>query len=246
MMRLALFILLALFLTTTSVYAEIAVFDDFNDNTVNTDFWSAGSASSGVTVAETNERVEISFAPTASGDSFGGGCTGKMKLGGDFDLQVDYILLEWPQSNGVRIGLSAVSPQNIGYIVERVSFEGGGDYCEKYLAFRNGMDFIAVTTDHQTGKLRLTRVGDLMSYYYYGDSDWELISSIPTTTEDMVFTIGAWSHDYCFCDSSVTFAFDNFKLTTVPEPSMVALLVFGSLGLIFLLKRNKSNFFHRL
>lgn len=246
MSRTVFFVLSILIFMASGAVAEIATFDNFNDNVTNTNLWTACiDEEGGVTVAETNGRLEISIAATANGITFGGGYESQMKLSGDFDLQVDYELLEWPYANGVRVGLG-VSPMNSAYLVERISFgnPSTGDYPyahsrDNYLSDSSVAGVVFGTTDDLSGTLRITRTGRLISYYYYGDSDWELISSILATSADVRFSLSAWSHDFVFSDAPVVVAFDNVKLsnanlTPVPEPATITLLAFGVLGLAFL------------
>ena len=247
MSRILFLTLLVLALGVNAADAEVAMFDDFNDNQTNTSLWTSNSdETGGVSLAETNGRLEISFASTASGDTFEAGYRSQMALSGDFDLQVDYELLGWPYANGVRVGLG-VSSLNVSYLVERMSFgsEASGDFPyvpsrDNYLSHSWGAGVTTVTTDDLAGTLRLTRVGNILSYYYYGDSDWELISSVSATTADLNFLLSAWSHERFFSDAPVTVAFDNVRLDPVPEPSTFVLLVIGTFGAMFWRTRKRG------
>ena len=78
--------------------------DNFNDNSLNSSIWNTLTPSPGTTftVSETNQRLEVTLGP-----GFGGaGIVSACQFTGDFDGQVDYILLNWPATNlhSVRLG----------------------------------------------------------------------------------------------------------------------------------------------
>ena len=123
------FSLLTFFFTPGRVSA-MTLYDDFNDNDINIDRWTYFTNSSQPTLEEVNGRIEMSLPATSEdgpGGVFGAWLESRCRLKGDFDIQTDYQLLEWPEANGVRIGLG-LNLTNLGYITfaERVSF-GGND-----------------------------------------------------------------------------------------------------------------------
>lgn len=237
--------------------AHAGFVDDFNDNITNPNFWGIGTSNaSGVTVAEKNQRVEISFAADAHSlydpmtglgtTVFGAGCWGLWQVSGDFDLRVDYHLLDWPSGNGVRVGLGAAKPGQMASFAERVSFAAGFDFPgfprEVYLAdWRGGVAGIRQTND-QSGSLRLARVADVFTAYYRGATDWVPISSRTSgPTGDLIFGMNAWSHDGYFADQEVKVAFDNFRATeVVPEPSALVLCTgLGTAAVVMAWRRRK-------
>jgi hypothetical protein len=195
--------------------------DDFNDNTIDPSHWIAFQVGYGPTVVETNQRLEITLPADSSDDSvmglFEAGYLGVCRLRGDFDIQVDYELLNWPYANGVRVGLGPIWLYDLPLLrgpVERVSFGSWADFPdwprEVYLThFDDGVQGITATSD-LSGKLRLIRSGSTLSGFYFSSGKWVLIHSGPATTDDLYYTIAAWSHDYAFTDQEVKIAFDNF------------------------------------
>jgi len=160
--------------------------DDFNDNTINSLWWTSNSEGTGPTIAEANQRLEITL-PSSSSDNPSSGVfyaryVSTWTLRGDFDIQVDYQLLDWPSSNGVRIGLSAGK-----YLVERVCFGSSSDFPsyprEVYTVDFNGTIKTTSTSD-MSGKLRLVRSSSTLTGYYYSsnDSSWVSIYSGSVTT----------------------------------------------------------------
>jgi hypothetical protein len=131
---------------------------------------------------------------------------------GDFDVQVDYELLAWPFSNGVRIALSILPGAGM---MERVSFGGeDADFPgwprEVYLtSLGDGVQGITATAD-LSGKLRLVRAGSTVTGYCFSGGAWvplHTFGSASTGYETLL--LHAWSHDYCFGDQTVKVAFDN-------------------------------------
>lgn len=72
-------------------------------------------------IDEVNRRVEVSHSASASGYIFYSQYKSTCGLKGDFDIQVDYKLLEWPSANGIRVGLAVQDKSQSGGVVERVS-----------------------------------------------------------------------------------------------------------------------------
>ena len=210
---------LTLTFNTTPVRAGIRVFDDFNDNSINSDLWSEGQVG-GPAVNEINQRLEIFFPWNSAGEYFGAGYSSKCLLRGDFDIQVDFSLLDWPSveqlgtGNGVRIGL-AVGEGESWWSVQRegygsLTFDFPGYPREVYACdFAGSVEGIAPTGD-MSGKLRLVRSGNTLTGYYFNSGSWVNVASGWVTTEDVSFSPTAWSHDDVFMDNNVLLAFDNF------------------------------------
>lgn len=92
--------------------------DDFDDDSIDMRKWSIGiSDPENGFVEEINQELRMTLTSGSSGDHFSVGLTSKWLVEGDFDVQVDYKLVDWPSENGIRVGLGAS-----GGPVERVSF----------------------------------------------------------------------------------------------------------------------------
>lgn len=191
------------------------LFDDFDDNSVNPSLWTPYTQGTGPSISEVNQRVEITLPANSKDDYssipvFSGGYSSICTLKGDFDVQVDYELLDWPDSNGVRVGLGVP-----GGMTERVSFGTlPWDYPyqprEVYLThFADGVFGITETND-RSGKLRAVRTGSDLSGYYFKNGSWNLIRKYSSsTTSDGGFSIAVWSHNSIFKGQDVRVAFDN-------------------------------------
>jgi hypothetical protein len=180
------------------------LYDNFHDNLINTRFWDIVIGGSGPSVAAANQRLEITIPQTSWGEEFSGNLQSKFTLIGDYDMQIDFSLLIWPENNGVRIGL-----QTSAGAVERTSdlFFGGEVYITDF-----GGTITTVPTSHTSGRLRLKKTGSLLQGFYWNNG-WVLIGFRDFGTADDQMLIRAWSHDFFFKDMDVQVGFDNFRVT---------------------------------
>ena len=191
--------------------------DDFNDNSTDTSLWWTYANDTGPSIAEINQRVEISLPGESYGERFGAGYSSAFNLRGDFDVEVEYSLLNWPVQSGVRVGMRATNSNDWGQ-VERTGwgFDDGipGSPKEVYLVnFNWDVQGITPTADH-TGKLRLRRRGNVLTGYYFdsGTGNWVFLHSAIINTDDVQIHLDTWSHDSAFSDSDVLIAFDDFVI----------------------------------
>lgn len=179
--------------------------DDFDDNSIDTAHWSVYQQSCGASLTETNQRLEIAFPANTSGTCVSG-VVSTCRLRGDFDIRVDYHLLEWPSLNGVRIALAGNFPGPPA--VERTSRNGQ----EVYLTdFDDNIQGITATNDTE-GAFRLVRRGNTVTGYYRSGAGWEEVHTGPTTTNDIPFDLRAWTQANEFSRKGVRIAFDNLVI----------------------------------
>jgi WD40-like Beta Propeller Repeat len=180
--------------------------DDFNDN-YRDPFWHV-IQDPGSSISETNGRVEIQIAGDAPSNQVDAHYGSNCSLPSDFDVQVDYSLLQWPQGDGA---LAALSGFFIGAFVGRHGDPFAGD---RYTAFSNPF-FAALPTSDLAGSLRLVRTGATLNAYVKGvGSDWIPILSAPANPGEAVVGFGLstvpdqWGHQ------TVQVAYDNFRLNS--------------------------------
>lgn len=159
-------------------------------------------------VAERNGRLEVEFAPSAEGggeyDAIDGHYGTTCRFLGDFDVRVDYELLEWPSANGVAVQLTSWYSGG-GANVGRQSTQS-----EEYAAtFPRAWNSIP-TTDN-AGTLRLTRTGSHTIARYRSGSRW-LSVMIGRPTGSPMIGLQAWSDDTRFAHQRIRIAFDNFRM----------------------------------
>jgi hypothetical protein len=195
--------------------------DNFDDNIMNSQMWGYWSAN-GVTINETNRQLEIYLGPGTYADNRGAGYGSRNKLKGNFDIQVGYRVLIWPDLSGVRIGINVKDSSTDFGTVERVGFESPGSYpLEAYLTnFRDGYAlWRSIETQDLWGNLRLVRIvtedghSIYKGYYFnYGINEWVLIHSRVwrNKKEDVNFSIGAWRTNAVYTPYEAEIALDNY------------------------------------
>jgi hypothetical protein len=194
--------------------------DSLNSNSINPAIWNTQITGTGPVVSATNQSI-ITTLPTNSlndpqAGGFGGGLKSTCVLGGDFDMQVNFRLLFWPQSSGVRVGLlimDAPSPA-----VERVGWgptEALGLPREVYLThFADNPQGVTATSD-LNGTLRMVRTASSLTGYYLHAGAWVQIHTGPTVnTGDIHFGFSAWSHNQIFGLQEVKVGFNNFVVNS--------------------------------
>ncbi len=220
-------------LTATQNAFALSFTDNFNSGI--DPFWWATSTDGG-SVNAVNQRVELTQGNAAAG--VGTGLNLNPLITGDFMVQMDYTLLNWPADNRERLGLGSTDTLlPFPLAVERISDSGFGG--EVYLThFPDGVQGNTATSD-TSGKLRLTRTGDTVSGYFWNGADWTLVDSYAASGEGNLsrhFTIAIWPGTSVA--GGVTVAIDNFSLDApntpnpVPVPAAVWLFGSGLLGLI--------------
>jgi len=185
--------------------------DDFDDDHIDPYVWSVEIYGSGAQIAEQNQQLEFFMPSFASGEEFGTRLLSDFQLRGDFDIRVDFRLLEWQSFNGMRIAIGLTHSLFDDYGVERSSLssrEGAG--VEVYVA--DFGPFVLVPTSDSTGTLRLVRTGATQTAYYHSDGTWVPILSDDAPPGDAFIQLHGWSHDYAFEDHDVRAAFDNFTV----------------------------------
>lgn len=173
--------------------------DDFNAKALNCAQWTIlqPPPTSTVTVATTNQRLEVSI----SSGSGGGGIISNCSLAGDFDVQVDYSLLNWPANNLHGFRLNA---RELQAGINRSSFTP-----ELYVSSVAGFTSTLVTSD-SVGQLRLVRSGTLASTFVSNGSTWTLVGSGQVVTGNTRIELDLGTNDVNAPATSA--AFDNFKV----------------------------------
>jgi hypothetical protein len=184
--------------------------DDFNDG-VRDPFWHVIQDPGG-TVSEVNGRLELAISGSATpggqfnqvDEHYGSNCT----LPGDFDMQVDYSLLQWPAGDGMFAGLSSIFTNAA---IFRFSSTGG----EAYTAF-SGPTAIGVPTTDASGSFRLVRAGSTLTAYYHasGVDAWTQLLSTSADAGNAVVGLGLQTPASAFGHADASVAYDNFRLNS--------------------------------
>lgn len=210
----------------TSAHAQVFV-DDFDDDHVDPHAWSIEVYGSGAQIAEQNQQLEFFMPAKASGDEFGVRLVSVFALRGDFDIQVDFGLLDWPMHNGVRTAVGLTDDLYDDYGMERSSLSATEPLGAQEVYIADFGPYILIPTKDLAGKLRLVRSGSEQTGYYFDNGTWIPVLTDGAPTEDITIQLHAWSHDWAFRDADVSAAFDNFTVTSgelvwPPTPTRVS------------------------
>ena len=179
--------------------------DDFNDNILESSRWTAYVNPTGIgTVIERNGRLEVTLNPGAANV----GVTGKCFVAGDFDMQVDLLLLSWPPNNNqtVSLGLADLGSGTFGlYNVQR--FSGA---VESYMMVLPEGLVASASASGTGGKLRWVRSGSTLTGYYDNGAGFVALASttVPTVPTRVVLNVGSFSP----VGAAIFVAFDNFSV----------------------------------
>ncbi len=181
--------------------------DSFDGTTLDPAFWQEVRGGSGPTATQDGE-LEIVVPGTSAIDPLSGslweGVLSRCTLLGDFDVQVDYRLLDWPASNGVHLNLGTNWPQAVGR--QNV----GGELVFAWFP----PDVVNDPFSDLAGSLRLVQRGSTITGYVRHDGEWiALLTARTTHTESAIqLTVSAQGNE--FSDQTVQVAFDNFRINS--------------------------------
>jgi hypothetical protein len=225
-------------LTTCAVIAghcqDTKAQSDFNDTTE----WTPLLQATEPVLQTFNDGFSISIPANTVGpgpyNAWNVGYQTAYDLTGDFNVEANFLLNQWPPGNGVRIGINV----NLAASVERTSqtFLGSAFGDETYV-FDSGTGLADLATTDQMGTLRLSRTGSTLSgYYLAANGQWVLIGSGTYSTGDLVIGLLAWSDSQFFGDQAVDVSFSDPVISGVevqpvtgsaPEPSSFAAIASG-------------------
>jgi hypothetical protein len=164
---------------------------------------------SGVTTSVDNgQLVETVAAGAVEGglyNSINAGWGMLCTLAGDFDVQADYRLLEWPATNGITATLNATGA---GPLIWRESENWGENY-----ATAIGPNVVAsVPTLDTAGTLRLQRQGTTAIASYLSTSGWVPIATGPATLDPAIVNLESSSGDNHFAHQEVKVGWDEIRV----------------------------------
>ena len=185
--------------------------------------WCPMVQGTGVTVVENSPHLlEVALAPSAAdhpeAKSFRAGAVGRDVLKGDFDIQVDFDLLDWPEGNGVRVGLLTTlgDVERTGRGTDDFAGTAGEVYATNFLN-----EVTLTATQDRRGSLRLVRQGDRITGYALQSGEWKALGSAVVPLGDcvvpsdcVVFSLFVWSHNDLFTHQAVSVAFDHFLINS--------------------------------
>jgi DNA-binding SARP family transcriptional activator len=186
--------------------------DDFEDGVLNATIWHQTVTGTGIDLVERNGRLEIEFAPdgvpggefNVLGAHYGTTC----RFPADFDVRVDYELLDWPAANGVYVAINAWFSQPPQLAIVRQSQTWGEEYASFWGRTSNRR------TADTSGSLRIRRVGTRFTTYHKSGGNWLALDSVLSDAAPMISIQAASMPDW-FGHKAVRLAFDNFSMRAV-------------------------------
>ncbi|HET7856958.1 MAG TPA: AfsR/SARP family transcriptional regulator [Gaiellaceae bacterium] len=193
--------------------APVRLTDNFEDGVIARNLWHDAVTGAGVTVAEQNGRLEVAIAADAKpggpfnliAGQYGTGC----RFLGDFDVSVDFELLDWPPANGVLVQLAAWAQRGIVAVGRQSQAPQPG---ETYWA-STPRGTTAVPAGGMRGGLRIRRVGPVTTSYQRVGTRWSVLLPYTGSTGAPMIGLQAMALDETFGDRPVRVAFDNFVMT---------------------------------
>jgi hypothetical protein len=148
----------------------------------------------------------------------GGGYAGLMASGfsliGDFDMKVDFTLIDWPTNNGAQlaIGMQPTQLESFLCMLGRANSNGNEQY---FTIFLNNFKDYAVIRPTNSGKLRLVRTGNQVEAFIWNGADWQSVGSYTDASLGakvaVFFSIGPYDNNYSGIPAKA--AFDNIQIT---------------------------------
>ena len=189
--------------------------DDFADGVRDASVWHQVTTGTGTAISETGGSVRVSIdgdatpgpPPNYIAAHFGLQCS----MPGDYDIQVDYTLLDWPAGNGVSAGLTMSGGPSVAELVDRAGFTWG----EQYTANLGGGIFGFTSTADTAGAVRLVRSAGVTTAYFRVGAGWAPVPGATAfTSGDRLPVISAFTNQGVFGHQSARVAFDNFRVNS--------------------------------
>jgi len=196
--------------------------DAFHSSTLDRTHWVIGKMHAQGDATPTQEGLQMTLTVRNVTPFFALNVWLNCRIQGDFDAQVNYRLVDWPFASGIRFGLGVhPDPLPLGstslhgtagnatglrtIISEHISllpqqgalFPGGGEF---YGAELNGRESRLTPTGADSGKLRITRVGNDFTTYYWEQPTRTWISNgrfllNPEIKDDEWLAFQLWGHN---------------------------------------------------
>ncbi|MDA1050683.1 MAG: Ig-like domain-containing protein [Planctomycetota bacterium] len=156
--------------------------DDFEDGEIDDSLWNVteSEGNESIQVSETSGKLQI----VGSTPGAYAGIESRFELNGDFDVSIDYAWVSYG-GHDARIQLSARDTASDATVKLNYHRYGGGSSQELILHYFDGATSRIVKVNWGMpleGKLRLARVGDSFSAFYWKDGDWVSAGSVNAFT----------------------------------------------------------------
>jgi hypothetical protein len=129
-------------------------------------------------------------------------------LSGDYDVQADYRLLDWPAANGVQVFLNSWAADTAKGISAIRESQAWGEQYSSWIPNA----FISQPATDTSGTLRIQRTGTTGTVSFFRNGAWIPVASGPTTTGAVTIGVGAQSTTERFIRGPVSVAWDNLRI----------------------------------
>jgi Tol biopolymer transport system component len=182
-------------------------------------FWGAPFITgTGPSISETNGRLEVSIPSDTLNDPVLGfaalSVNPQCHLLGDFDIQVDYQLLQWPPQSGVEVDFITNDIVNGSFGDGHGMFvfdPGGGTGIST--AFPGPINTF-VPAPESSGTLRIVRDGTTLTAYRLTPTGWSALQSTTDAANDVAVSLTVFSNAPQFSHPDVKVAYDNFGVNS--------------------------------
>jgi hypothetical protein len=142
---------------------------------------------------------------TTSGGSTFASVQSKYYLVGNFDISIDFSILNKPSSGNWEYGLIL----NRGYVNDYILIKNYTTEQNKYFSELYGSAGVEIPTSDTSGKLRLVRLGSVIYSYYWSGSAWVEADHRTEDTTSCLVSISIYRQ----LEQTTVAEFDNFLVT---------------------------------
>jgi hypothetical protein len=195
---------------------QIPFLDTFTSDRIDPFWGTPFLTGTGPTIAAANGQLEITVPSSTTNDASAGyvsiGAASACHLTGDFDIQVDYRLLQWAGPAFVNLSFDTFSTANGSYETYGMFVFDPGFGTGISTHFPSPTNTF-VNAPAATGTLRFARIGDTITAYRLVGGSWSLLQSTTDTQTDVGVNLNVFSNAAAFSHPDVKVAYDNFRVS---------------------------------
>lgn len=217
-------ILITVFLLSFSPAYGGTITETFANNQYNTRLWRlAPDLGTGATAQVTNNRLEV----TVAGYGY---ITFSSRPGftliGDYDIQVDFTLINWPTNNATQVSIGTSLAHETDTIWPQVTRANApwdtGNGPEVYLTSMTYFQDVKLTGPTSSGTLRLVRTGNKVEGFYWDGTTWQSAGAGTDASYGARVAVNMWigPNGETYSGISAKAAFSNIRVnyTTLGPP----------------------------
>jgi Tol biopolymer transport system component len=193
-------------------------FDAFSNDRIDPFWGTPFITGTGPSIFETGGRLEVDVPRDTLNDPLSGyvsvGVAAQCYLLGDFDIQVDYQLLQWPPQSGVNVDFDTLNIVNggDGDVYGMFVFDpGNGTGISTHFP---GPVNTFVPAPEASGTLRFVRVGSTLTAYRLTVAGWNALQSVNDSTNENAVNLNVFSNAPQFSHPDVKAGYDNFRISS--------------------------------